>query len=651
VAPDDGKDEVGGSDAVPAPAQVSARVDALIDRGLERYGEGDLPGALGEWEHALALDPHALRARDYVDYVRANFELLDEQFRAAKDAAAKAVAQGVPAPDDRQQHDRDDISGAYDLVELQRDSTTPIGSTPPTPPTPTPPRAPPPPPPKSKHSAVPATVDEGWELDDLAAPLPPPPASVKPSAPPSALDDDLASVTAGLEAIEKAPPPPAAPIVESATLELGDATPAPAEAALELGDDDATRAHGPRVAAPTAPTSDDEITVPGGESPPPLPERPALSDEAIASLGGKTPAASIAPRTATGTNPGTSPGTSPGELPAPPHVATPSELVIELGSLDSAVTDDRAPRATDPPPPAEDDEEQVTILKPGAAIGQPVSAAELGLDEETGEATSPAGRRRAMGLVPEDEGVTRPADRTGFAEEAPTIERQALRPIDDDFPEMELSTGGPSSDFEDSPATQERTTSRSPFVGDQITGATAAAQGTSPPGEKLAAGPSVLVDEDLLRPQRSTAATQPIPQARPEPSRDEEEIRKRVNDLLRLAREAADRGDHVAAVEAAERAALEDPEGVVAPVVLHRHRDLLYRIYEGHIGEMTQVPLVAIPLHSIAGERLDHKAGFLLSRVDGMLSFEDILDVAGMPRLDAYRIISVLLRRGIIEVR
>jgi hypothetical protein len=77
----------------------------------------------------------------------------------------------------------------------------------------------------------------------------------------------------------------------------------------------------------------------------------------------------------------------------------------------------------------------------------------------------------------------------------------------------------------------------------------------------------------------------------------------------------------------------------------------LHRIYEGHIGDMAQVPLVAVPLHTIAAAELDHRTGFLLSRIDGMLSFEDILDVAGMPRMEAYRILSRLLRKGFIEVR
>ena len=45
---------------------VEARVAALIDRGLRRYGKGDLEGALGEWELALALDPDAKAAEEYI---------------------------------------------------------------------------------------------------------------------------------------------------------------------------------------------------------------------------------------------------------------------------------------------------------------------------------------------------------------------------------------------------------------------------------------------------------------------------------------------------------------------------------------------------------------------------------------------------------
>jgi hypothetical protein len=194
-------------------------------------------------------------------------------------------------------------------------------------------------------------------------------------------------------------------------------------------------------------------------------------------------------------------------------------------------------------------------------------------------------------------------------EDFPTIERHGLAAaaqlaVEPDFPELEF--GG---DFDDGgTATRERAGGR-------------------------AAGPSV--DDE---PREPSGAGDPA-------------VRARVTELVSLAREAAERGDWLAAVEAVEAAASEDPAGLVAPVILHRHRDLLLRVYEGHIGEMTQVPLVAVPLHSIAAEHLDHRTGFLLSRIDGLLTYEDILDVAGMPRMEAYKILSALLRKGFIEVR
>jgi hypothetical protein len=131
----------------------------------------------------------------------------------------------------------------------------------------------------------------------------------------------------------------------------------------------------------------------------------------------------------------------------------------------------------------------------------------------------------------------------------------------------------------------------------------------------------------------------------------EDDVRDRVGELLRLVKDAADRGDFRTACETAELASAADPDGIVAPVLLHRQRDLIYRVYEGHLGDLKSVPLVAIPLHEISAQSLDHRTGFLLSRIDGMLTFEDILDVAGMPRIEAYQILSALLRKGVIEVR
>ena len=48
---------------------------------------------------------------------------------------------------------------------------------------------------------------------------------------------------------------------------------------------------------------------------------------------------------------------------------------------------------------------------------------------------------------------------------------------------------------------------------------------------------------------------------------------------------------------------------------------------------------------------LDHRAGFLLTFVDGMSTVEDILDASGLPRGDALHVLADLLTKGVIAMR
>jgi hypothetical protein len=144
------------------------------------------------------------------------------------------------------------------------------------------------------------------------------------------------------------------------------------------------------------------------------------------------------------------------------------------------------------------------------------------------------------------------------------------------------------------------------------------------------------------RPRPDTEAETPaaIKSSSPKP--------ERLATLFAAIRDAADRGDYLAAVQAAETLLLEDPQLESFDA---REKEVLMRVFEAHLGRMDQVPLVSVPMQEISAANLDHRTGFLLSRIDGMLTYEDILDVAGMPRFEAYRILSNLLRRGFIEVR
>ncbi len=54
---------------------IESRVQDLLDRGLERYGEGDLEGAMAHWNHALILDPDSEKAAQYASYVQDSHDM------------------------------------------------------------------------------------------------------------------------------------------------------------------------------------------------------------------------------------------------------------------------------------------------------------------------------------------------------------------------------------------------------------------------------------------------------------------------------------------------------------------------------------------------------------------------------------------------
>jgi hypothetical protein len=73
--------------------------------------------------------------------------------------------------------------------------------------------------------------------------------------------------------------------------------------------------------------------------------------------------------------------------------------------------------------------------------------------------------------------------------------------------------------------------------------------------------------------------------------------------------------------------------------------------YVGRIGPLEQVPVLVMKLTEIGAARVDYRAAFLLSQVDGHTSLDAILDVSGMSVLETLRIVSDLARRGIIAFR
>ncbi len=107
-------------------------------------------------------------------------------------------------------------------------------------------------------------------------------------------------------------------------------------------------------------------------------------------------------------------------------------------------------------------------------------------------------------------------------------------------------------------------------------------------------------------------------------------------------------GDFTGALVTAESLLETDAEDEQALRYAESCRDVLTQMYAARLGPLTQTVRVGVPPDQIRWLSLDHRAGFLLSMVDGTSSIEEILDVSGMTRLDALRILFTLLEQQVI---
>lgn len=119
-------------------------------------------------------------------------------------------------------------------------------------------------------------------------------------------------------------------------------------------------------------------------------------------------------------------------------------------------------------------------------------------------------------------------------------------------------------------------------------------------------------------------------------------------------REMADRvsvGDYSGALEIAEQILADNPNDENAKACAENCRSVLRQMYATRIGPLDRVPVVMVPRDQLRWLSIDHKAGFVLSLVDGVSTLEMIIDVSGMAELDTLRILSELAEQRIIALR
>jgi hypothetical protein len=109
-------------------------------------------------------------------------------------------------------------------------------------------------------------------------------------------------------------------------------------------------------------------------------------------------------------------------------------------------------------------------------------------------------------------------------------------------------------------------------------------------------------------------------------------------------------GDFSGALVIAEGIIDSNPEDLEAPRYAQSCRDVLTQMYSARLGSLDQIVAVAVPSDQIRWLTLDHRAGFLLSLIDGGSTVDQILDISGMTRLDALRIMYQLLDQRVISL-
>jgi len=109
-------------------------------------------------------------------------------------------------------------------------------------------------------------------------------------------------------------------------------------------------------------------------------------------------------------------------------------------------------------------------------------------------------------------------------------------------------------------------------------------------------------------------------------------------------------GDFTGALVIAEGILEANPEDLETPRYAQSCRAVLTQMYSARLGSLDQCVRMAVPNDQIRWLTLDHRAGFLLSLIDGGSTVDQILDISGMPRLDALRIMYQLLDQRVIAL-
>jgi hypothetical protein len=126
---------------------------------------------------------------------------------------------------------------------------------------------------------------------------------------------------------------------------------------------------------------------------------------------------------------------------------------------------------------------------------------------------------------------------------------------------------------------------------------------------------------------------------------------KRGSDVdvwMRRAREQFALGDFSGSLETVNTILKLDPGHDEARAYKQQNEATLLSMHESKLGPLDAAPRLAIKPADVMWLNLDHRAGFVLSQIDGRVTYDELFALSGLTRLETARILAGLLQDGVI---
>ena len=118
--------------------------------------------------------------------------------------------------------------------------------------------------------------------------------------------------------------------------------------------------------------------------------------------------------------------------------------------------------------------------------------------------------------------------------------------------------------------------------------------------------------------------------------------------LLLLAQRRHKAGDFAGANGLLDRLLAEVPDHPDGLRLNAENNARLIKNFEECLGDLQRSPKLRLRQEEFVWQSLNHHDGFVLSQVDGMTTYADLIEISTLPRLDVVRILARLVELGII---